>query len=166
MRRLASRRFKKTRNSPSRVARQAVWRRPEVYPVVRFTLCFGVCWGVALGVLALAPRVSDWAVRGTVASLLFLLRVLAIKVQVVGSSLSIGGYTFIIGDDCTSLTPTAGLWAAMIAFQATVRWKLIGLAVGAILLWVFNVLRILLLVPIYHWAPTALGFGPSGIAVG
>ncbi|MBI1805521.1 MAG: exosortase H [Ignavibacteria bacterium] len=44
---------------------------------------------------------------------------------------------------CESLYPTAMLWAAMIAYPSSWRWKLMGIVGGAIILFILNVVRVI-----------------------
>jgi exosortase/archaeosortase family protein len=54
--------------------------------------------------------------------------------------------------------PTAALWIAIAAFPAPWRWKVGGLLAGAGLLWLYNMARILALVPVLAYRPQIFDF--------
>jgi exosortase/archaeosortase family protein len=122
--------------------------------VVRFVLV----WALALTVLALVPAVERWAVGGTVASLGLLLRVIAADPMVFGNVLHAGSASVEIVPDCTPLMPTLVFCAAVTAFPARWRSKLLGLAIGAAAIWVFNLARVMALVAVLWWMPQHFKF--------
>lgn len=132
--------------------------RPARRPVLGFVLRFVTLWTVALVLFARLPGIERWAIRGTLASLLALVRALGISASAAGTFLEVGGVNLQIVADCTPLMPTAGLWAAMIAFPAPPRWKLAGVVVGGAAVWAFNLARILGLIAVLRWWPAAFDF--------
>jgi exosortase/archaeosortase family protein len=126
--------------------------------VLGFLARFIALWGVSLVLLARLPALERWAIQGTVASLLALVRALGVAASGTAAFVEVGGVDLQIVPDCTPLMPTAGLWAAVIAFPAPLRWKLAGVAGGAAAVWVFNLVRILALVAVLKWWPAAFDF--------
>ena len=65
------------------------------------------------------------------------------KYKIVESSVFSPDFSLSLIRGCDSIYPTAMLWSAILAFSAPWRSKVIGLAIGAILLYCINVVRIL-----------------------
>jgi exosortase/archaeosortase family protein len=120
----------------------------NIRPILGFVVRFAAIWALLLLAISLVPRLSEWAVAGTVESLRFILWSCGVGGEVYGASIFVGNISFRIVNDCTPLAPTAGLWAAMLAFPSPARWKFVGLLAGAAAIWVYNVARILALLPI------------------
>jgi exosortase/archaeosortase family protein len=123
-----------------------------------FLARFAGGWVAALVLLALAPSIERWAVRSTISSLLFFTRLFRLQTVAGGDHLSIAGVSIQIVPDCTPLMPTVALWIAIAAFPAPWRGKLVGLAAGAFLLWLYNMARILALVPVLAHRPQLFEF--------
>ncbi len=77
------------------------------------------------------------------AKLLFLL---GVECQINGSSLALSGTSFVVADSCTGSFVFLLLAAVIIAFPASVREKLIGLAAGLVTVVGLNLLRTLMIV--------------------
>jgi exosortase/archaeosortase family protein len=122
-------------------------------PVFGFLLRFLLIWAVALTLATLIPRIETWAIASTLWSIAVVLRPFTSHAVTAGSMLQVGGVSFQIVSDCTPLMPTAALWAAIGAFPSTWRWKLIGLGVGSLIVWLYNIGRILALVPVMAHRP-------------
>ncbi len=133
--------------------RRTLAPRETSRPVLGFLLRFALCWVGALGLATLFPRIEQWAIGGTMWSLRMVLLPFARDAVVAGSSLQVGGASLQIVSDCTPLMPTAALWAAVLAFPAAWRWRLTGLGVGAAVIWIYNLARILALVPVIAHRP-------------
>jgi exosortase/archaeosortase family protein len=67
-------------------------------------------------------------------------------VQAAGSSLQ-------IISECTPLVPAVLLCGAIAAFPAAARLRALGVAAGLVLLWIYNVLRIVVLVAVLAYKP-------------
>ncbi len=133
-------------------------RRAEVRAVLGFLARFGGGWIATLVLLAFVPAIDQWAVRNTVSSLLFTTNLFRVVSVSGGDDISIAGVSIQIVPDCTPIMPTAALWIAIAAFPAPLRWRLGGLLAGAILLWLYNMARILALVPVLAHKPQLFEF--------
>jgi exosortase/archaeosortase family protein len=126
--------------------------------VLGFLARFAGGWIAILILLAFVPAIDRWAVRQTISSLLFITRLFRWNATSLAGSVSLGGVSIQIVPDCTPLMPTAALWIAIAAFPAPWRSKLAGLAAGALLLWLYNIARILALVPVLAYRPQLFEF--------
>jgi exosortase/archaeosortase family protein len=115
-------------------------------------------WLAVLVLFAFAPGIERWMVRHTIGSLLFVTHLFRMHSQSSGTDLSMGGVSLQIVPDCTPLMPTAALWIAIVAFPAPWRARLTGLGAGALLLWAYNLLRILALIPVLAHRPELFEF--------
>lgn len=143
---------------PGAPATRGAPRRAEVRAVLGFLARFAGGWVAALVLLALAPSIERWAVGSTISSLLFCTRLFRVHTVAEGDHISIAGISIQIVPDCTPLMPTAALWIAIAAFPAPWRGKLLGLAAGAFLLWLYNMARIFALVPVLAYRPQLFEF--------
>jgi exosortase/archaeosortase family protein len=126
--------------------------------VLGFVLRFGLYWALAVAGLSLVPALERWAVQGTVGCLAPVLRAVAVKPIVFGSSIQAGGANIEIVPDCTPLMPTLVLWAAVAAFPGPWRLKVVGLLAGAAAVWVFNLARVLVLMVVLSEWPRSFKF--------
>lgn len=110
-------------------------------------------WVVVIALVTWVPALERWAVGHTVASLAQLARLLRLPFSATGSSIQIADAGMQIVPDCTPLMPIAALAIAVLAFPAAWRWRLGGLAVGAVALWLYNLARIFALVPVLIYRP-------------
>jgi exosortase/archaeosortase family protein len=133
-------------------------RRAETRAILGFLARFGGGWIAALVLLALVPAIDQWAVRHTLSSLVAISRLFGLQATASGVGVTIGGVPMQIVPDCTPLMPTVALWIAIAAFPAPWRWKLGGLLAGALLLWLYNLGRILALVPVLRHRPQLFDF--------
>jgi exosortase/archaeosortase family protein len=133
-------------------------RRAEVRAVLGFLARFAAGWVATLVLFALVPAIDRWAVSHTVWSLLLITRLFGVASSGVESNVVIAGVSVQIVPDCTPLMPTAALWIAIAAFPAPWRWKIGGLLAGAVLLWLYNMVRILALVPVLAYRPQLFDF--------
>jgi exosortase/archaeosortase family protein len=133
-------------------------RRAEVRAVLGFFARFAAGWIVTLVLLSFFPAIDRWAVNRTVSSLLFVTRLFGLASDAVAGSISIAGVPLEIVPDCTPLMPIAALWIAIAAFPAAWRWKLWGLAAGGLVLWLYNMARILALIPVLALKPKLFEF--------
>jgi len=112
-----------------------------------FILRFLAGWVAALLTLSAFPGIEDWAVRDTVRSLRFVLGIpLHASHQAESEDvLRVGDQSWQVVPDCTPLMPAITLALAMVCFPGTLRWKGAGIAVGTVLVWLFNLTRLVLL---------------------
>ena len=66
-----------------------------------------------------------------------------LSVQSEGALISSGGHSFQVITECTSLVPTAILVSAVIAWQSSAKQKMVGILVGALFLFLLNMVRIM-----------------------
>jgi exosortase/archaeosortase family protein len=125
---------------------------------IAFVLRFVVYWLGSLLLLGSAPPIEDWSVRGTVACLRAMLAWLTGSAVVNDATVTAAGVSFNVISDCTPLLPTSLFFSACLAFPATWRWKAVGLALGAALLWLYNLTRVLALFWVKARWPVAFEF--------
>lgn len=125
---------------------------------IAFVLRFVAYWLGSLVLLASAPAIEGWAVRGTVEGLRAALVLITGSAMVDGAMVSAAGSSFNIISDCTPLLPTSLFFSACLAFPATWRWRAVGLVLGAGLLWVYNLTRVLVLFWVQVRWPRAFDF--------
>jgi exosortase/archaeosortase family protein len=146
----------------SAVAGRPGTRKPprygEVRAVLGFLARFAGGWIATLVVLSFVPAIDRWAVGHTISSLLLVTHLFQVASTGANGSITIAGISIEIVPDCTPLMPTAVLWIAIAAFPAPWRTRLLGLAAGAILLWLYNMARILALVPVLAHRPEIFEF--------
>ena len=110
---------------------------------------------ISLLVLSAAPGIEDFAVRNTVQTMSFVLGAQAPVPGAPGNLLHVGTNDWIIVPDCTPLIPLVAMTVAMISFPSTPGWRLLGIGLGAVALWLFNVLRPVALAWVERWMPAA-----------
>ncbi|HKQ97819.1 MAG TPA: exosortase/archaeosortase family protein [Candidatus Polarisedimenticolia bacterium] len=110
---------------------------------------------ISLLVLSAAPGIEDFAVRNTVQTMSFVLGVQAPAPGAPWNLLHVGTNDWIIVPDCTPLIPLVAMTVAMISFPSTPGWRLLGIGLGAVVLWLFNVLRLVVLAWVERWMPAA-----------
>ncbi len=126
--------------------------------ILGFVLRFVGGWVVVIALVSAVPALDRWAIGRTIASLGAIARTFGLGFTVSGSSIQIAGASMQIVADCTPLMPIAALAIAVFAFPAPWRWRGLGLVGGAVLLWVYNLLRIFALVPVLSWKPEWFDF--------
>lgn len=131
-----------------RAARTASTARRAVLGFLLRCLAY---WAVALALVSRVPAVDEGGVRLTLATLQAVLGLLRIPVQRMGSSLFVGHTSVEIVSDCSPHTPYLIYAAVVLAFPATWRRRLVGLVAGAVVIHVFNTIRILALIGILAW---------------
>jgi exosortase/archaeosortase family protein len=118
---------------------------------------FAAGWLIVVGLLWWLRGLEPLAVRITVANLEVCARLLGQSSAASGGSLWVGRTPIEIVPDCTPMLPIATLWVAILAFPATWKMRLVGILVGGAVVWLYNLARILALVPVlrFHsdWFP-------------
>jgi exosortase/archaeosortase family protein len=132
--------------------------RSEGPGVTGFVVRLLAGWAVAIGVLALVPAIEHGAIVGTVGSVAGALRLAALAPTISGNTITIGTIAVRIIPECTPVMPAVLLATAMAAYPSALRWKLIGVAAGLVVLWVFNVIRVLALFGTLAWWPGSFKF--------
>lgn len=119
----------------------------------RFAVRFVLYWLLALAILAAFPAIERSAVRATVAILSLLFDAVGFEHDVKSSVIHLSQASIEIVSDCTPVMPTAALWAAMLAFPAPGRWKLLGVTLGLTAMWLFNIARVSALAAVLELRP-------------
>jgi exosortase/archaeosortase family protein len=115
-------------------------------------------WVLATVLLALFPAVEHAMVAGTVTSVAVTLGALGFGPAVSGTTVTVGSAGLRIIPECTPLMPFLLFAIALLSWPAPWRWRLAGIGAGAVVLWAFNVLRMLgLLATLARW-PDAFQF--------
>ena len=133
-------------------------RAPAGVGVLGFVIRFGLYWALALGVISQVPAIERWAVNTTVANLSLILRALTVKTVISNNFIQAGRASIEIVPDCTALMPTLVFWAAVAAFPTPWRRRVAGLVMGAVAVWAFNLLRVIVLIAVLWWMPKHFGF--------
>jgi exosortase/archaeosortase family protein len=115
-------------------------------PLGFFVLRLFGCWCAGFLIMTFIPGLERMAIGATVGSLVPSLRLVLPGVQRIGDQVAALGVSFQIASDCTPLVPVMLLWGAIAAISAPVSTKLIGLVAGLVILWVYNMVRIALLI--------------------
>ena len=126
--------------------------------MVGFIVRFVVGWVAVLSLVAFVPALEKWWIRFTVGSVARIAPLFHMTCDPRGGNLSLGGAGIAIVSDCTPMMPIATLWIAILAFPAPWVRRLGGMAVGAALLWLYNLLRIFALVPVMLYHPRWFDF--------
>ena len=126
--------------------------------VLGFVLRLLAGWAGAIVLLALVPGIERWAVTGTVGSVGGVLRLASFRPEFIGTTIHLGHAALNIIPECTPLMPALLLAIAMVSYPATVRWKLAGIGAGIVVLWTFNVVRMLALFATLVWWPDSFKF--------
>jgi exosortase H (IPTLxxWG-CTERM-specific) len=74
--------------------------------------------------------------------------------EVSGSAINAARFSVSVVRGCDSIYPTAMLWAALLAYSATWKSRLIGLLGGAVVLFLLNIVRILTMFYIGSYFPS------------
>ena len=143
---------KATRGSPAPV------RTGDRWGVTVFVARLLVGWGLAVGILALVPGIEHWAVMSTVGSVGGALRLAALKPAITGTTITLDQAALRIVPECTPLMPGLLLAIAMMAYPSSLRWKLAGIGAGVVVLWLFNVARMLAQLATLAWWPLSFRF--------
>ena len=134
------------------------WANPA-YRFVAFFLCnLGILALVYSILLRKAPGFNESLTTATAAIDYWLMSLFTSGVQRTGTLLSFGTFSIEIVGECTGTHEALILTAAVVAFRARWTKKLIGLLLGILLIFGFNVLRILLLLAVGHYWPSAFHF--------
>jgi exosortase/archaeosortase family protein len=124
--------------------------QPTTLLVVRLVLGCGL--GYAL--VAAFPGIEQLAIRATLGTTTWALALVFRGVQATGDVISTSRTSIRIVSDCTPLTPLILLYAAIWAYPAGFGAKILGTIAGGCVLWVYNTVRIALLIDVLAHAPS------------
>ena len=119
--------------------------------VVAFLLRCLVYWGLTLWLVSRFTVIEETGINLTVGTLQLAFGAIGQKVVRAGSALSTGGSSVEIVSDCSPHMPFLIFAGVILAFPSTWRQRLIGLVFGAVIIHLFNTLRIMALIWILSW---------------
>jgi exosortase/archaeosortase family protein len=122
-------------------------------PAWRFLIRYPIFTALAFSVPACWPALGRALIRATLQSLNVASAVFPAAVQLTGSQFRFGVTAIEIAPDCTPLFPILLLSGGILAFPAPWRWRAIGLLAGASVLWLYNLVRIYVLMAVLRYAP-------------
>jgi exosortase H (IPTLxxWG-CTERM-specific) len=131
-------------------------------PAYRFVLTFAALLGVEAVAYPLATQrwfflieaLTAWTAQLAHA----LLRPFGAEVSLDGNLVQLGGFAVRIIEECTGVFEVIIFVAAVLAFPTSGRKRAVGLALGIPLLYLFNVLRILVLLLVGRYRPQVFEF--------
>ena len=142
------RRRKKDAKKPGRALKERClsWCAARI-PVLRFALTFGLLLGLLYALLAIPffERVLYGYLEANAWLANAILRGLGQSTRVSEVTIQSPQFTMAIRRGCDAVEPTWLLCAAMLAFPASWRHKILGMLAGIILLQVLNLVRIITL---------------------
>jgi len=138
-----------------RIGRRSTNAPPSRSAALGFVFRLLAFWASGAILFAVCPAIDRWAIRQTVGGLSFVLHILARRIAVSGNGFSLEGASVQIVSECTTLLPSLLLAGAIIAYPANIHRKLLGLTAGLALLWMFNAVRIIVLLIILARYPSA-----------
>lgn len=128
---------------------RAAWESPAG----RFLIRYPIITALVFMLPVLVPTLEPWLIHATIQSLATVRILAPAAVQAAGPTFGIAGTTIQIVPDCTPLFPTLLLAGGILAFPAPWRWKAVGGLAGAVVLWLYNMLRIYVLIAVLRFAP-------------
>jgi exosortase H (IPTLxxWG-CTERM-specific) len=118
-------------------------------PALKFVLSFLVSLAVlGLAYSHLTAKYHDnilWLMDFTATACGFVLSIFSNAVNYSGKYVSYNGFSVEIIDECTGLLEMVIYLAAVVSFSASIRKKLIGIVTGVPAIYLFNILRIIVL---------------------
>ncbi|HWR83098.1 MAG TPA: exosortase H [Candidatus Deferrimicrobium sp.] len=138
------------RNARNVADKFSFWKWPSrLPPALRFVLSFLFCLAVlGFAYSHVTAKYHDnlgWLMDVTAFACGAVLDVFSDSVTYSGKYVSYNGFSVEIIDECTGLLEMVIYLAAVVSFSAGVRKKLIGLATGVPAIYLFNILRIIVL---------------------
>ncbi len=82
------------------------------------------------------------------------MKLVGTECEVYGSSISSGRFSVQVIKGCESIYATAMLWAAMLAFPATWKQRIVGMISGAVILFLINIVRVITMFYIGTYFPS------------
>ncbi len=131
-------------------------------PAYRFVFLFAVLLGIeVVGYPMLTKRyffVVEMMTRVTAQLQYLVLSAFTDKVTIDGNLVYLDGFAVRIIEECTGVFEVIIFVAAVLAFPTTWAKRLIGLAMGIPMLYIFNVVRILVLILVGRYQPDVFEF--------
>ena len=88
----------------------------------------------------------------------FFLKLFGISVNITGRVVSLSNFSMEVVGECTGLYEMLIFLAAMIAYPANYKKKLIGAGLGLPLLYVINIIRMVFIAAMGNWSPQTFDF--------
>jgi len=135
-----------SRGGKNKESRLSAWSK--LSPALRFVLTFSVSLlvlGSAYSVLTARYDDLEWLLNLTASIAGGIASLFSDSVSFSGHFISCHGFSVEIIDECTGLLEMVIYCAAVISFSTSFRKKLIGIAAGVPAVYLFNILRIILL---------------------
>jgi exosortase/archaeosortase family protein len=126
-------------------------QQPGHRPVLVFLIKCLIFWGVALFIVSRFSFVEEAGIRLTVATLQRAFALIGQKVERSGSALYTGDASVEIVSDCSPHMPFLIFAAVILAFPSSWKQRALGLLFGAIVIHLFNTIRIMTLIWILSW---------------
>lgn len=120
-------------------------------PIIRFLALCVVYWSVALAILSRLPAIERFGIDVTVWTIAKAFALMGQKVQRIGDAIYAGGQGVNIVADCSPHVPYLIFAAVVLAFPSSWRQRVLGLLFGAVVIHVFNTVRIVALIQILMW---------------
>lgn len=140
---------KKARSTKSIAEISEPVKQSPSLPVIKFVLSFlvslAVCGGAYAWVTAEYHEYMNWMMTGTAGITSIISRAVATDVYWEGKIVAVDGFSVEIIDECTGLLEMVIYLAAIIAFSTTLKKKGIGLLIGIPVIYLFNLMRIVVL---------------------
>jgi exosortase H (IPTLxxWG-CTERM-specific) len=131
-------------------------------PAYRFVLLFALLLGVEVVVYPIATKrwffVVQTLTSWTAQIEYYALRLFTSSVTLKGNVVYLDGFAVRIIEECTGIFEVIIFMAAVFAFPTTWAKKAIGLGMGIPLLYLFNVVRILVLMAVGRYHPSLFEF--------
>ena len=128
-------------------------RRIWTNPASRFLVRYPMFTALLFLLPVFVPGTVPWLIHATLQSLGVAKLFMSSAVRVTEPTFSIGRTSIEIVPDCTAMFPTLLLFGGILAFPAQWLWKVIGVIAGAALLWLYNMVRIYVLMAVLRFAP-------------
>jgi len=137
---------------------RAVWANPAYRFVILFLPFLG---GVSVAYTQLVKHSSpviQWFIKATAFLEYLLLDLFSSEVEIKGKMIWFGDFAVKIIDECTGIYEMLIFAAAVLAFPTSWRDKGLGILMGCPLIYVFNVIRIAMLIVVGRYWPNAFEF--------
>ncbi len=137
--------------------------KPKSYKaIVKFCLIF---LGLLVVLTTIFPFIGDkfnpqltWLMMVTADITGFFLKLLGVTVRVSGRVVSLPNFSIEVVGECTGLYEMLIFLAAMIAYPASWKKKLIGGGLGIPFLYVINIIRMIFITLVANWSPKTFDF--------
>jgi len=120
-------------------------------PVIVFLVRCLIYWGVALFLVSRFDAIEEAGINLTLGTLQAFYGLVGQQVVRTGSAISAGNTSVEIVSDCSPHMPFLIFAAVILAFPSSWRQRLLGLLFGAVIIHLFNTLRIVTLMWILAW---------------